>query len=129
FELPQPETIHPDRTSLMDDLHWVAPEHIVVPLMGFVFRAPLGPVDFVMFLWGVSGAFKTALAAVFQRFFGQRLGEHNLPGGWNSTSNATEAILSSVRDAVVVVDDYVPEGSDADRSRTESKAASVIRAV
>src|SRR6266404_701828 len=51
----------------------VAPDAISFPLLGAVYRAPLGPVDFSMFLTGQTGVFKTALATLCQQHFGAEL--------------------------------------------------------
>ena len=48
----------------------VAPDHVSVPLLAAVYRAPLGGVDFSLFLTGRTGTFKTALASLCQQHFG-----------------------------------------------------------
>jgi hypothetical protein len=44
----------------------LAPDRISFPLLAAVYRAPLGNVDFSVFLTGRTGTFKTALAALCQ---------------------------------------------------------------
>src|SRR5271170_1712236 len=48
----------------------VAPDRTSVQLLASVYRAPLGAVDFSLFLAGRTGTFKTALAALCQQHFG-----------------------------------------------------------
>ena len=86
----------------------VAPDRISLPLLAAVYRAPLGKVDFSLFLTGPSGAFKTALAALCQQHFGAEMDARELPGHFGSTGNALEELAFRAKDALLVVDDFVP---------------------
>src|SRR5579864_12415 len=88
----------------------VAPDRITWPLLAAVYRAPLGKVDFSLFLAGRSGVFKTALAALCQQYFGAEMEARSLPGHFGSTANALEEMACMARDCLVVVDDFVPVG-------------------
>ena len=89
-------------------LREVAPDHISVPLLCAPFRAVLGPCDLSVFIYGTSGTGKSELAARAQQFFGPEMVRTALPAGWQSTANALEAIAHAAKDAVLVVDDFVP---------------------
>jgi hypothetical protein len=92
----------------------VAPDRIVFPLLAAVYRAPLGKVDFSLFLAGPSGTFKTALAALCQQHFGAGMDARTLPAHFDSTGNALEGLAFAAKDALMVVDDFVPAGGAGD---------------
>ena len=52
-----------------------------------MWRSILGTVDFSVFVYGGTGRFKTALAALLQQHFGSGFAAHLLPGTWASTAN------------------------------------------
>jgi hypothetical protein len=105
-----------------------APDSVTVPLLGAVYRAPLGDVDFGLHLAGQTGAGKSELAALAQQHYGPDLDARNLPGSWSSTANALEGLAFCAKDAVVVVDDFAPEGSAHDIARYHAAAARLLRA-
>jgi len=106
-------TIAAIRSSL--DFLSVAPDRISFPLLAAVYRAPLGPVDFSLFLTGRTGTFKTALAAVCQQHFGAAMDASRLPASFASTANALEEICFCAKDVLVVVDDFAPTGGTGDK--------------
>lgn len=113
------------RSSL--DLLSVAPDRISLPLLASVYRAPFGAVDFSLFLTGRSGVFKTALAAMCQQHFGAAMDASHLPGHFASTANALEELAFQAKDALLVVDDFVPTGGTGD-GMLEALAERVFRA-
>ena len=92
----------------------IAPERITLPLLAGVYRAVLGKVGFSLFLVGPSGAFKTALATLCQQHFGAAMDAGCLPGSFTSTGNALEELAFAAKDALLVVDDFVPVGGVGD---------------
>jgi hypothetical protein len=94
----------------------VAPDHVSLPLLAAVYRAPLGGVDFSLFLAGRTGLFKTALAALCQQHFGSGMNATSLPASFTSTANALEELAFAAKDALLVVDDFVPVGGVDDRA-------------
>jgi hypothetical protein len=92
----------------------LAADRISCPLLAAVYRAALGKVDFSLFLAGPSGVFKTALAALCQQHFGATMDAQALPGHFGSTANALEELAFTARDALLVVDDFVPTGGSGD---------------
>jgi hypothetical protein len=103
----------------------VAPDRISLPLLAAVYRAPLGKVDFSLFLSGPSGSFKTALAALCQQHFGAEMDARDLPGHFGSTGNALEELAFRAKDALLVVDDFVPTEGD---GRMQDTAERLFRA-
>ena len=94
----------------------VAPDRITLPLLSAVYRAPLGGVDFSLFLTGRTGTFKTALAALCQQHFGAAMDAHHLPANFASTANSVEELAFVAKDALLVVDDFAPTGGMGDRA-------------
>jgi hypothetical protein len=92
----------------------VAPDRISYPLLAAVYRAALGKVDFSLFLAGPSGSFKTALASLCQQHFGAAMDAKALPAHFDSTASALEALAFTAKDALLVVDDFVPTGGTGD---------------
>ncbi len=108
----------------------LAPDRIMVPLLGAVFRALLNAMsqaDHAVFLVGPSGVLKSELAAVTQRFFGVGFERTNLPASWAATSNFLERVAFDFKDCILVVDDFAPAGTPIDVRRYHSTADRVIR--
>ena len=105
----------------------VAPLSITAPLLAGVFRAPLAtvcPIDFSLWLEGMTGSLKSTLAALFLSHYGDFDRTH-LPGAWSSTANQLERRAFLLKDVLFVVDDYVP--GQLDRRDLETKAARLLR--
>lgn len=105
----------------------VAPDRITIPLLASVYRAPLGPVDFSLYLAGRTGTFKTALAALSQQHFGAAMNAAHLPANFASTASAIEEIAFEAKDSLLVIDDFVPSGRSTDDT-LQSLAERIFRA-
>lgn len=92
----------------------MAPGRITFPLLAAVYRAALGGVNFSVFLSGSSGVFKSAVAALCQQHYGYAMDASHLPANFASTANSLEALAFSAKDAVLVVDDFAPQGRSGD---------------
>ena len=106
----------------------LADAQIILPLVAAVFRSAIKTADFSFCLVGPSGAFKSELASLAQRFFGRCMDANNLPGSWSSTPNALEELAFRVKDALLVIDDFAPTGSTVDVQRLHAAADRVLRA-
>jgi hypothetical protein len=93
----------------------VAADRITFPLLAGVYRAAFGHPGFSLFLLGPSGVFKTTLAALCQQHYGAAMDAIHLPAHFASTANALESLAFSVKDALLVLDDFAPTGTQADR--------------
>ena len=105
----------------------LAPDRISFPLLAGVYRAALGNLDFSLFLTGPSGSFKTTLAALCQQHFGAEMDAGHLPASFASTSNSLEELAFHAKDALLVVDDFVPTGRSGD-SELHNVAERLFRA-
>lgn len=130
FTLPEPprgrELVRAIRSSLgvLD----VAPDRVTLPIYCAIWRAVLGIVDTSIHLSGQTGSGKSQIAALAQQHFGAGLDAKHLPASWDSTANALQAICFYTKNALVVVDDFVPKGSASDVARIHREADRLLRA-
>jgi hypothetical protein len=96
---------------------------VTVPLLGAVYRSVLGSSDFSVHLVGDSGTYKSSLAGIALSHFGAGFERTTLPASWASTVNALDGLAWHAKDALLVVDDYVPNEDNA-----AAKAAHLFRA-
>jgi hypothetical protein len=106
----------------------VAPDVVTIPLYASIWRAVLGAVDLSVHLHGHTGEGKTELVTLIQQHYGAGMGTRELPANWSSTANALEALAFQAKDAILVVDDFVPHGSTADVQRFHRDADRLFRA-
>jgi hypothetical protein len=106
--------------------HPLAPDRVLVPVLGAVYRSVLGACDFGVHLFGRTGVMKSELAALAQQHFGSGLDARHLPANWASTPNAIEATAFAAKDALVVVDDFNPTGAS-DPGKLHATADRVFR--
>ena len=124
-DAPKGEALH---KAIYACLHLLAlaPARIIYPLLAATFRAALCRADFSLALAGPSGAFKTELASLAQRFFGVGMDANHLPASWSSTDNALEDMAFRAKDALFAIDDFAPTPGDG--QRLHAKAERVLRA-
>ena len=106
----------------------LSPPSISFPLLAATFRAVFGDADFSLHLVGETGAFKSELAALHQQHFGAGMARLHLPGAWSSTGNALEMLAFHAKDALLIIDDFAPQGSTSDVARFHAAADRVLRA-
>jgi len=107
----------------------VAPPRIMAPILLAVYRAVLGDSDFVMHLFGRTGAGKSQLAALAQQASGADMTSDKLPGSFLSTANANEVLASDLKDELFVIDDFNPTGSRTDQDRYHANFERTGRAI
>jgi hypothetical protein len=131
-DLPEGEALTAAVRCSLALLDGLGPDRIMLPLLGGVYRAALGeapgPIDMSLWLHGPHGVFKSQLAALAAQHYGAGMDSLHLPGSWSSTANSLELLAFGAKDAVLVVDDYAPRGSIADRQRQERDADRLLRA-
>ena len=112
YRLPEPPMdealVKSIRASLQ--LLELGPDYITFPVYAAIWRAALGPADYGVHISGETNVGKTEYAALGQQHFGPEMDSRNLPGLWSSTANALEATAFYVKDALLCVDDFVPQG-------------------
>lgn len=106
-----------------------AKPQIGAALLAAVARAPLGechPIDFCLFIHGITGAKKSAITAIALAFFGD-FNARRFPANFSDTDNDLEFKAHQAKDGVFVVDDYKPSVSLAEASKLHAKAERLIR--
>ena len=130
FRLPVPPTGDALRTAVRASLgllDGLVPDGVAFPLLATTYRAALGAPDYALWLSGATGAQKSELAALAQQHYGPTMTRSLLPGNWSSTDNALEGLAFTVKDAVLVIDDFAPPASRADADRQHRTAERLIR--
>ena len=124
YELPKPAK---DREAFLNSLRVVniGPPTTLWPLLLATYRASMGSVDFSCHIAGRTGTFKSELCSLLQSHYGKEMDRQHLPASWSSTGNAIEALAYKAKNALMVVDDFVPIGT-AYHVRTLQKQADQI---
>lgn len=127
YELSQPEPNRDDFAAAMKTIN-IGPPNVMWTLLLATVRAAIGPADFAIHLAGRTGTYKSEIASIYQSFYGPQMDARNLPCGWSSTANALEALCYRTKDAIIVVDDFVPQGTSYNVKALQTKADNLIRA-
>lgn len=108
----------------------LAPPKVMYPLLGAVYLAPLleslreagiEP-EFILWLIGTTGTRKTSMSKVMLSHFGDFV-YASPPGSFRDTANAIERKAFSIKDGLLLVDDFVPG-----ITQSEKTAQSLLRA-
>jgi hypothetical protein len=127
FKLPPPPDNPVPAIRAVLELLNVAPDHVMIPLLGAVFRAPIGGVDWSLALSGHTGVRKSTLAALAQAFWMPSARYDNLPCSFMGTANSIADLEFLAADTLLVVDEYTPRGSDGEQARYSAAAERVLR--
>jgi hypothetical protein len=131
FQLPAPPPPVELKAAIKSSLRMLdltGAASTAVPLYGTIWRAALGPSDFLIHLAGRKGVGKSEWGALAQQHFGKGFNARHLPTGWSSTGNSIEGLAFVAKDALLVVDDFAPGGTGHDVSRAHREADRVVRA-
>jgi hypothetical protein len=129
-KLPAPSTGAAERAALRTslDLLALAPDAVMVSVLGAMWRAPLGESQLVVWVTGPTGAGKTEVTAVAQQHFGASFDAHHLPAAWSGTANSLNEIAFLAKDMLLTIDDFIPKGPASTVARLHATADQVIRA-
>ncbi len=131
YRLPaEPENV-PEAVTRSLSLLGVAPYTVTVPLLSAAYLAPLAVhlrPDFAPWLYGPTGSMKSTLAALFLSHYGHFPDKTALPASWESTENALEKRLFTLKDALAVVDDYAPQADPTAQAKISRVAQRLVRA-
>jgi hypothetical protein len=130
YDLHAPENDEDAKRAVRETLLLLhlAPARVMATMLGAAFRAPLGTSDITAALFGPTGFGKTEVSAIIEQHFGAGMDSRHLPLSWEHTANTIEHVLSVAKDVLVVVDEYVPGGNQAENAKLQAKAERVIRA-
>jgi len=128
FSLP-----NPDEATANDFLNTMlvtesGPSELMWTMFLTTIRPTMGTTDFAIHIAGKTGTYKTELASLFQSFYGVELDARSMPCSWSSTANALERQTYLTKNALVVVDDFVPYGTAYQVRILNKNADQLIRA-
>ena len=129
YRLPAPPEGEDINAAIRASLRtWeVAPEGLVIPQHAAVFRTAMDETDHSLHVVGPTGEGKSEVASLFVRHFGAGLDARHLLS-WASTENAIEAQAFTLKNALVGLDDFAPQGNSNNQLRWHTKADRVMRA-
>jgi hypothetical protein len=129
FELPSAPEGKSLRSSIRSSLRFLnlGPWRVTVPIYAAIWRSVLSASDFSLHLTGPTGSFKSCISALAMQHFGAGFDYQHLPGSWTSTANANAHLQFVLKDALFVIDDFVPQGSQADVQRMQRDADRIFR--
>jgi len=126
YTLPRPEQAQ-DPLQQSFKLINLGPKSVTWPLLLATYRAAIAPTDFAIHVAGRTGTYKSELASLFQSHYGSGMDARHLPASWSATANALEALAYKSKDAIIVVDDFVPLGTAWQVRTLQNKADGFIR--
>lgn len=103
--------------------------HIGAALFAAIVRAPLGeckPTDFALWLHGLTGSRKSAIAAIAQSFFGE-FHDRSFPANWSDSANDAEMKAHQCKDGIFTIDDFKPSISKAEADKLHAMAERLVR--
>lgn len=130
YQLPSPQKPHEALPAIQAsfDMLEVAPDTLTFPLWLGLYRAVIDSADFALYLAGLTGVRKSELAALALQHFGAGLDSRHLPGNWSSTANSLEVLAFAAKDALIVLDDFAPQGNQSEQARYHAAADRLFRA-
>jgi len=133
YQLPAPLIGEQLKIAVADALALLdvcpAKPHIGVALLAAVARAALGechPTDFAIWMHGLTGSKKSAVAAIALAFYGN-FTARSFPGNWSDSVNDAEAKSHQAKDAIFVMDDFKPSVSQTEAAKLHAMAERLIR--
>ncbi|MBM3131214.1 MAG: DUF927 domain-containing protein [Chloroflexi bacterium] len=108
----------------------IAPKRVTVPLWAAMYLAPLAeiiPLRFMLWVYGATGVYKSALTAVALSHYGDFTQDDLLQ--WSGTANSLEKYPFLLKDAPLVLDDFAPQNDQLSAQKLEQIAARLVRAV
>jgi hypothetical protein len=127
YALPSPAK---NKAAFLSSLRLVniGPRPAMWTMLLSTYRAATSAADFAVHLAGRTGTFKSEITSLFQSHFGEKMDARHLPASWNSTANAIEHLSYRAKDALFVLDDFVPIGTQYQVRQLQKNADQIIRA-
>jgi hypothetical protein len=138
YHLPAPPT---DPQRIRDavraslTLRTLDPSGAMVVILGATYVAPLRPFlidhppDFVAWIGGPSGRFKTEYGVLGMQHFGSDFSSRHVPAKFIATGNSLERLSYTVKDALLLVDDYYPASDHRTRDAMEMTVGRLLRGI
>lgn len=127
YALPQPQN-RKDAFLASLRLVNVGDKAALWPLLLATYRAPIRETEFAVHLAGRTGTYKSEVSSLMQSHYGEGMDARHLPCSWSSTANAIEALAYRAKDALMVLDDFVPTGTAYQVRALQKTADQIMRA-
>ncbi|MCQ8103541.1 cell wall-binding protein [Methylomonas sp. SURF-2] len=98
-------------------------------LFAAVARAPLDEcksTDFALWLHGLTGSRKSAVAAIAQSFFGD-FHDRSFPANWSDSITDLEFKIHQAKDGIITIDDFKPSTSRAEADKLHGYVERLVR--
>ncbi len=131
YHLPEPPTDPKARAETFNSvllLFNAFKKMLTTPLIGGVFGAVLGSIDYSIYLTGTSGTRKSEATALAQAFFGNGFHRLALPASYADSALGILLKAFRAKDAVLVVDDFAPNGDKRHDDKLHATAETIFRA-
>jgi hypothetical protein len=129
YSLPNPpcgnDLVNAVRKSL--EFLSIGPDTMTFPLYAAIYAPIVSQADYSMFGTGQTGTFKTSVEALCLQHYGSKMDAGALPGHWTGTGNALEYAAFLAKDALFLIDDYVPGSSAASMQDLNNLAERIFR--
>lgn len=102
-------------------------KEITWPILLATYRAAIGSADFAIHISGRTGTFKSEMTSLFQSHYGATMDARHLPASWSSTANALECLAYYAKNALMAIDDFVPNGTSWQVRALQKTADQIIR--
>ena len=130
YDLPQDPQNVEEALSLSLGYLGIGPPEITFPLLASIVAAILKPFiegNFVVWLQGVTGSFKTTISSLLINHFGSDFSTTCSPANFISTPNYLEKLMYLSKDIPLLVDDYSPDTNPNKIRLLESMAKRLTR--
>ena len=131
YSLPTIDILDSDGKECFEaslQLMHLADKSKTIPLLLASWRACIDSADFAVHCTGRSGSFKSEVTSLMQSHYGSGMDARNLPGSWNSTANALEALAYRAKNGLFVIDDFIPVGTSWQQKQYQGNADRIMRA-
>jgi hypothetical protein len=132
YRLPaSPQRIREAVSLSLSFLDLAAPR-VTYPLWAAMWLAPLRELvncAFTLWIYGVTGTFKSTLAALALNHYGARFDDKHLPASFTDTANRLEQKAFMLKDAPLVIDDFAPQKEHYSHQEYTRTAHRLVRGV
>lgn len=112
----------------------LAKHDITIPLLSMTYLAPLVGLiaegnrtpNFVLWVYGLTGSRKTSASLAFLNHFGN-FSSNIPPASFKDTANAIELKAHTIKDSLLLIDDYHPNIDGSDARKLASTAERILR--
>jgi hypothetical protein len=132
YRLPNsPQGIREAVSLSLSFLDLAAPR-VTYPLWAAMWLAPLRELvncAFTLWVYGVTGTFKSTLAALALNHYGAQFDDKHLPASFTDTVNRLEQKAFMVKDAPLVIDDFAPQKEHYSHQEYTRTAHRIVRGI